>query len=289
MSFPSVVSLFSVLPFYAFALLLLFGATYFYRRTCSFSFTAELTERDNPAFGASFTGYLLGVAIALTGAFPSHDASAVDAVISMTYSGALAIVLMRLSLWINDDCVLSRFSGRAEILVDRNVGVGVAVAGSSIGTGLVLAGSLTGESASHLHAVRDIFIYWVIGQAFFIAGAHLFFRLAGYAVQDVMEKRNNTAAGISLGGFLVALGVLLWASSRNATSNILQEISTTGILAILGGVLLLLGRVVTEKVILPRINFAKEIAIDENSAAGLVSAGSSIVTALILAAAISAR
>ncbi|MDB6035771.1 MAG: hypothetical protein JWM16_6109 [Verrucomicrobiales bacterium] len=289
MFYSTLVSLFAVLPFYGYALLLLFLACYLYRKTCRFSFTDELTERDNPAFGASFAGYLLGVAIALTGTLPSRGVSFEEGLISMTFSGVLAVVLMRLSIWINDAFVLSRFDGLVEILRDRNVGAGFAVAGASIGTGLVLAAVMTGNSESYLYAIRDILVYWAVGQALFIAGAHLFFRMAGYDVQEALEKKNNTAAGLSIGGFLISFGILMWAVSRNASGHLLDELAVTVLLAVTGGAILLLSRIATEKIILPRISFAKEISIDENKAAGLVSAASSIVTALLLAAAIAAR
>ncbi len=285
---PTVTSLLAILPYYAYALLLVCGASYFYRRTCRFSFTDELTERDNPAFGAAFTGYLAGVGIALTGAFPSQQTLFKDALLTMTYSGVLAILLMRVSIWVNNTFVLSRFSGHDEILRDHNMGAGIAVGGSSIGTGLVLAAIMTGESENYLLGIRDILIYWAVGQTLFIGGAHLFFRVAGYDVQGILEKNNNTAAGISLAGFLIALGVFVWSVSRNASGNILPEVGTTVLLALIGGAVLLMSRVLTEKLILPRINFAKEISTDENKAAGLVSAACSIVTALMLAAAITA-
>ncbi|MES2572626.1 MAG: DUF350 domain-containing protein [Verrucomicrobiota bacterium] len=289
MNHPIVAALLAILPLYAYGLFLLVGATYFYRTTWKFSFTEELTERDNAAFGASFTGYLIGVGIALTGAFPSPHAPLQDALITMTYSGILAIVLMRVSVWINDAFVLSRFNGLVEIIRDRNIGVGIAVAGSSIGTGLVLAGIMTGESETDLSAITDILIYWAVGQALFILGAHLFFRVAGYDVQGTLEKNNNTATGISLGGFLIALGVLIWSASRNASGELFSELGITVVLALFGGALLLLSRIITEKLILLRIDFSKEISIDENKAAGLVSASCSIVTALMLAAAIASR
>ncbi|MDB6155373.1 MAG: hypothetical protein JWL90_3826 [Chthoniobacteraceae bacterium] len=285
---PTVASLLAVLPYYAYALILVCGASYFYRRTCRFSFTDELTERDNPAFGAAFTGYLTGVGIALTGAFPSQQTSLTTGLLAMTYSGVLVILLMRISIWVNDAFVLSRFSGHDEILRDRNMGAGVAVAGSSIGTGLVLAAIMTGESENYLLGIRDTLVYWAVGQTLFVAGAHLFFRIAGYDVQGILEKKKNTAAGISLGGFLTALGIFVWSVSRNASGNLLPEVGTTVVFGLIGGVVLLMSRVLTEKLILPRINFAKEISTDENNAAGLVSAACSIVTALMLAAAITA-
>jgi len=274
------------IPFYAYALLLAFVGCLYYRKTCRFSFTEELTVRDNPAFGVCLAGYLLGLVIALAAAFPANAVSPLDAFISMTYSGLLAIVLMRASIYVNGRFILSRFCIKDEMLRDRNVGTGFAVAGSSIATGLVLAGVLTGESDSYLFAVRDILLYWALGQGLLIAGAALFSATAGYDVHGSLEHHDNPATGASLGGFLVALGILLGAILRNSSSSIVEELSIALIEVFVGGTLLLLSRFVTERLILPRVNFADEIAVQHNTAAGLISATASIVTALLVAAAV---
>jgi len=284
-----VAHLLEAIPFYAYALLILFAGKLFYERTSRFSFIDELTERDNPAFGACLAGYLLGITLALTGAFPSPADSYFIAVRDMTTSGVLAILLMRASIWINDKLILNRFSINVEMLRDRNIGAGAAVAGSCVGTGLVLAGALMGNSDSWLQSVRDIVVYWAVGQALFIGGALAFYRTAGYNVQETLENDNNAAAGISLGGFLAGLGILLWAVLQNASSDLGAELTTILITAVCGIPLLLLSAIVTEKLILPRISLPKEIAIDKNSAAGLICATASLSTAILLAATLLSR
>lgn len=292
--------LFALVPFYAYALLMVFGANFFYRRTSNFSFHDELTERDNPAFAACLAGYLGGVVIALTGAFPDSSASYGDAAISMTYSGLLAILLMRASIWMNHEFILNKFNIDFEMVQDRNVGAGIAVAGSSLGTGLVLAGALTGESDGHLFAIRDIFVYWAIGQALFIVASWAFFKTAGYDVQKTLEHDRNTAAGFSLGGFLVGLGIVLGASIKGASSQLLPvvdasgtvvlgELITTATLLLICVPLLLLTTVITQRLIFHHVNLAKEIAIDKNVAAGIVCATASISTALLVASLITNR
>ncbi|MCX6967993.1 MAG: DUF350 domain-containing protein, partial [Verrucomicrobia bacterium] len=261
----------------------------FYERTSQVGFLEELTERDNPAFGACLAGYLLGITLAITGAFPLSPVSHLIAVRDMTTGGVLAILLMRASIWINDKLILNHFSIDLEMLRDRNIGAGAAVAGSCIGTGLVLAGALTGSSPSWLHSVRDIVVFWAAGQLLFIAGAWAFYHSAGYGVQETMEHDNNTAVGISLGGFLASLGVLLWALLENASSELGTELAGILILALVGIPLLLLSSILTGKLLLPRINIPKEIALDKNTAAGLICATASLATALLLAAALHSR
>ncbi|RYD61858.1 MAG: DUF350 domain-containing protein, partial [Verrucomicrobiaceae bacterium] len=132
-------------------------------------------------------------------------------------------------------------------------------------------------------------IYWAIGQALFIAGAGLFFATAGYNVQVSLEHDDNTATGISVGGFLVALGIFLAAILRNASSNITQEVVIIAVEVLIGGVILILTRFVTERLILPRVNLDTEIAEQKNTAAGMICAASSIITAILLSAAVTAH
>lgn len=278
--------LLAFIPYFAYGLVILFAGKLFYEKTSSFSFHDELTERDNPAFGICLGGYVLGIAAALTGVFPATGTGVARAAVDMTTGGVMAILLLRASMVINDRLILNRFSINVEMLRDRNLGAGAAVAGSSLGTGLVLAGALTGESLSWLHSVRDIAIYWAAGQALFVAGGWAFCRTAGYDVQKTMEDDNNTAAGLSLGGFLAALGVLLWAVLQNASSDLLLELQLIVAAAVLGLPLLLLATILTQKLLLPRINLPKEIAVDKNSAAGVICATASLATALLLAAAL---
>ena len=274
--------LLEAVPFFAYALVILWLGKLFYQQTSRFSFHDELTERDNPAFGACLAGYLLGIALALTGAFPTGPVSHLIALRDMTTGGVLAILLMRASIWINDKLILSHFSIDVEMLRDRNIGTGAAVAGSCIGTGLVLAGALTGESPDWLQSVRDIAVYWAAGQALFIGGAWAFYHTAGYDVQETMEHDNNAAAGISL-------GVLLWALLQNASGDLLVELATLLAVAVVGIPLLLFSSILTRKLILPHINLPKEIALDKNAAAGLICATASLATALLLAAALLSR
>lgn len=277
------------IPFYAYGLLLALAGCFLYRKTSNFSFTDELTVQDNPAFAVCLTGYLIGLVFALAAAFPENAVSAGDALISMTYSGLLAIVLMRASIAVNDRFILHKFNINEEMLRDQNLGTGFSVAGGSIATGLILAGSLTGESDSYLLAVRDIVIYWAIGQVLLIAGAHLFYATAGYNVLNSLEHHDNPATGISLGGFLIALGILLGAVLRYASSSIWDELAIIGVELTIGGSLLLLTRFVAERLIIPKVNLADEISVQKNAAAGMICATASILTALLLAAAVTAH
>jgi uncharacterized membrane protein YjfL (UPF0719 family) len=88
------------------------------------------------------------------------------------------------------------------------------------------------------------------------------------------------AAGLSFGGFLVAIGIITKVSLTGASSNILTEIVTTTMLATSGLFLLVLVRIIADRVILPSSKLSKEVAVDKNVAAGAVAAASFVSVAL---------
>jgi uncharacterized membrane protein YjfL (UPF0719 family) len=274
------------LPLFATA----FGAVWFakvlYQWTESFDFAHELTEKDNPAFGTALAGYLIGATIALVGAFPSQPVTNLQTLLSalgaLAFQGLLAAVLMRASVWLIGRFVLYKFGVDDEMIRDRNVGTGTVLAGGCIAAGLVLHGALSGESDSPWHAVRDLLVFWAAGQIILIGGAWLFIHAVRFDVEKVIQE-NNVAAGISLGGFLAAVGIIVNAALSGASSDLGSELLVTFGCSLLGLGLLVCSAIIAAWVFLPHSPVSKEIAVDKNPAAGLISAAAFISAALLLA------
>ena len=270
--------------------LVAFAALWFakalYQWTEPFNFADELTEKDNPAFGAAIAGYLLGAAIALTAAFPKSPAldlpSLLSAVELLALQGVLVAVLMRTSVWVVSHGVIHRFGVSRKMVEDRNAGAGAVVAGGCIAAGLVLHGALSGESASPWMALRDLLVFWTLGQAILLSGSWLFTRVAGYDVQKALQQ-NNVAAGFSLAGFLVAVGILVDAALTGAADNLALELVLTLVVSAVGLLLLFVTALIAARVFLPHAAIAKEIETDRNPAAGILSAVCFVAVALLLA------
>jgi len=105
----------------------------------------ELVENDNLAFAVAHVGYFVGLLTALGGALLGESQGLLLDMFNMVVYGLLAIVLMNLSIMINDKVILRKFSVYKEILEDKNVGTGVVEGAMAIATGLVILGSLYGE------------------------------------------------------------------------------------------------------------------------------------------------
>lgn len=232
---------------------------------------AELTHNDNFAYGAHLGFYLLGVSIALSSLFLGATQDHLANMWSILIYAPITIVLMRLGLLINDKLVLKNFSVDDEIVKDRNLGTGFAVGGSSVASGLILAGALSGESVSYATGIRDLAAYWAIGQVLLAFGAFVFQMITPFDFHQEIED-DNVSAGISYGGFVVGIGLVVYSALNGAGPNLLAEAVITLIIAVAGIVLLAVIRVVADRIILPSASLSDEIVEDRNVAAGIIAA-----------------
>lgn len=267
-------------PYFAALIMLLFVGKWLFDRTTKYNIDDELTHNDNPAFGIVLAAFFVGLAIALTGTLYGVGGDPATDFIGIAIYGVLTLILVRLSIVVNDKLILHKFCVHKEITKDKNCGTAFVVGGSCIATGFMISGALTGESITPVRGVIDLLIYFAIGQALLILGGVIFQTITSYDVHEVIEHDDNTAAGLSFGGFLVAIGIITKVSLSGATSNILTETITTAMLALSGLVLLVAVRIITDRVILPKSSLCKEISVDKNTAAGAVTASTFVAVAL---------
>jgi uncharacterized membrane protein YjfL (UPF0719 family) len=282
--------LLTILPTLAAGVVILYLGKLLFAWTVPYKFQEQLIHKDNPAFGVAFLGYMVGLAIAISGSLLVRG-NVLDDLTDLAVGGAVSIVLMRLSIFINHRLILYKFNVDKELIEDRNVGTAFVVAGSSLATGLLLNGVMQGDSSPMLGvpllgAVRDMVVYWLLGQAILVAGGLVFNRLAGYDVQKEIGTDHNLPAGINCGGLLVALGIIIRASLIGADSNLLVESAITFISAAAGILLLVLIQVIVSHLFFSKSPFAHEVVKDKNPAAGAISAACAIGVAILLAAAL---
>ena len=195
---------------------------------------------------------------------------------------------MRISVWISDKCILYKFKVEKELIEDRNAGTGFVVAGSCIATGLMLCGVLSGESASTGEMIRDIVLYWAIGQILLVIGAKFYTLVTRYDVHKVIEDDDNVSAGLCFGAYLLAQGVIAYGSLNGASGAIINEMIITTVAGIFGMILLVTSSVVVDKAFLPKSCLVKEIVEDQNIAAGATVAAIFVTVGITLSNIISA-
>jgi uncharacterized membrane protein YjfL (UPF0719 family) len=280
-----------IVPYFAAALVLFFlGKFLFDLSTPGIKDDEELTKKDNPAFGVLFVGYMLGLAVALAGAFSSLGPSVLDNVLDIGTSGLAAIILMRVSMALGERLILPGLRLDAQIVAERNLGAGFAFAGLLVANGFVISGVMQGRSDTWLVALLDIGVYWAAGQVFLLLAWLLYLAIANLGSRSRFDVRRNigaeknTAAGISVGGFLVATGLVLQAAFAGAGSDIGAELLVTLAVGVCGLVLLAAARALSALVLLPNADLADEVSRQGNTAAGAVSAMSFVAVAAIFAA-----
>ena len=96
----------------------------------------ELVENDNLSFAFAHVGYFIGLLLAIGSAVLGESDGLINDLINIGIYGALSIILLNLSILINDKVILSRFDLKKEILIDKNVGSGIAEGANAIATGL---------------------------------------------------------------------------------------------------------------------------------------------------------
>lgn len=106
-----------------------------------------------------------------------------------------------------------------------------------------------------------------------------------YSVSDLILG-GNIAAGISVCGLLIALGLILRASIAGPFISWTDDIKSFGESVAFGIVALLILRILIDKTFLPHTNLKTEIVRDKNAAALVLTESVVIGCAIIIAAAI---
>ena len=248
----------------------------------------ELTGKDNPALGLAMTGYFAGVMIVFIGAVAGPDLDAeltvgetVAAVCIDVLYALGGIVALNVGRWVVDKLVLTRFSTAKEIVEDRNAGTGAVECGAYIATALVVAGAIHGEGGGPLSAV----VFFVLGQIVLILFTLFYQWITKYDIHAEIE-RDNVAAGVALGFSMVAMGIVVLKGVAGDFASWAENLTWFGVYVVLGFVLLLVLRKVTDVLFLPKSPIHHEIAVDRNLNAawieGVVATGIAAMVYVLL-------
>jgi uncharacterized membrane protein YjfL (UPF0719 family) len=288
--------IYSVSAFLLCAGILLLGRVA-YAKLAKYDVDHELTEADNPAVGTALFGFLAGLVIVMVALLGNASADLEDPVdvawelAEFAVYGALAVLLLKLAGWINDRIILHRFENQKELVNDRNVGAGAALAGSYIACGLVLAGSLSGQVDPSLlpegkgdlaYAAVELSValaFFALAQLVLAAYGLIYQAIQKEDVHDAIERDytqdgvlhgGNMAAGIAFGGNLAAVGVILYGATAGDFHGWVEHLTGFGITVGVGLLLLPVWRVFVDKVMLSKADLNKEIYEDRNVNAALL-------------------
>ncbi|UII26952.1 DUF350 domain-containing protein [Fulvivirga maritima] len=233
----------------------------------------ELVKKDNLAFSLSHVGYFVGLLIAIGSAIVGPSQGLWNDVIVISIYGALAIVLLNVSIIITDRVLLSRFSVRKEIIEDQNEGTGIVEGAVSIASGLIIFGAVTGESSSISAGIISALAFWFLGQLALLLTGWVYNLITPYDIHEHIEK-DNVAVGIGFAGALVAMGNLIKFGLMGEFESWGATLSEAGLEVVVGLILLPVMRYITDKILLPGENLTDEIINQEkpNIGAAIVEA-----------------
>lgn len=270
----------------AFGLLLV--AKKLFDRLTPYSLDVQLTDKDNPAVGLVLTGFLLGIVAIIAGVFSGGGAAEefsaallgqdVVAVLSYAIPG---MVLLFFAGVVTDKVVLHRFCIHQEIVEHRNMAVAAVVASIYLSSGLIVAGGIVGS-----FSLFSALMAYLIGQVGLVLFAFLYQKLTSYDDLKELGERKNKAAGVAFAGNLFAYGLILMKGVSMSGGGLVEtpvdRLTHFFYYAIVGCILLVVIRSVTDRVFLPKEKLSKEIVEDQNLCAGLIEAGLAVASGIIL-------
>ncbi|NTW36855.1 MAG: DUF350 domain-containing protein [Syntrophobacteraceae bacterium] len=234
--------------------LFLLGKVVFDLLNRQFSLKEELVERDNLAVAISVAGYFIGLTMALGGVLAGESVSLKQDVIDITRYGIVAIVLLNLSYWINDWCILMRSNIGQELVRDQNCGVGLISGANHVAMGLILYGLLSGEGGGLL----TVAVFWVLSQLALILAAKLYDFLSPYDVQEALA-RDNAAVGAAYAGMLLGIGNVIRFAVQGNFSGWVPSLTSFGLVVMSGLMALPVLRWITDRLILPGRRLNEEL------------------------------
>ena len=243
-----------------------------------FNLKHELIERDNTAVAIAFAGYLVGLIVALGGALSGPSISLAVDLIDLFLYGGVAIVLLNVSVRINDWLILRRVSATQEIVRDRNWGVGMIEAANHLAMGLIIYGAIAGGGG-----MLDVAGFWLLGQLSLIFAAFIYNRLAPFDVQDAIE-RGNTAVGTAFAGMLLAIGNIVRFAQGQDFHSWGQNLGYYATVVLFGFIALPVARLATDRIILPGKRLTDELINQEhpNVGAGVIEAAVYIAMSFLI-------
>ncbi len=245
----------------------------------------ELVERDNFAFAFANVGYLSGVIIALGGALTGDSSgNLINDLIGFSLYALMSIVLLNLSIILNDFLILRRMNLKHELVEDQNIGVGVLEAAISIATGLIIYGAVSGDSHHDvINGFLSTAIFWAIGMGIFVLSTFVYNAILNFNLLEEIKK-NNVAVGVAYSGVIISIANLIRSGIQG--DFISWEASGYSILynSIIALAVLPIVRVIADKLLLPGQKLTDELVNQEkpNVGAGLIEAFAYISCSILL-------
>lgn len=227
----------------------------------------ELVENDNLAFSFAYVGYYIGLLLAIGSAVVGESRGLTNDLIDIGIYGALSIVLLNITLIINDKLIFSKFNMKKEILEDKNLGTGIIEGANAIATGLIVLGAIHGEGHGDGGPIITAVLYWLLGQGILFITSIVYNLITPYDIHEHIEK-NNVAVGIGYAGAVIAIANLIRFALMHDFESWTSTLSDVAVDTTIGLIFLPIARLMTDKILLPGQKLTDEIVNQENPNVG---------------------
>ncbi|HEX7049793.1 MAG TPA: DUF350 domain-containing protein [Longimicrobiales bacterium] len=239
----------------------------------------EIEENSNIAVGLRRAGVYLGITLGLYGIMSTPAVGGFGADLAATMiDGAVLTVLILVAAWIANAVLLHGIDNRAAVR-GGNVAVGLVELCAFIATGFIAMSSFGGVGGGVLAAV----VFFALGQLALVVLVILYEKLTPFNALGEIGG-GNAAAGLMVGGMLIALGIVLAASLAGDFTSWTTDITSFVISAAIGIIVLLAILKPIDWIFLPNTDFRTEIERDRNVAAIAVASSVQIAVALVITA-----
>lgn len=229
----------------------------------------QLVEEDNFAFALSYVGYYIGLLLAI-GAAVIGDGEEGGSLYDLLWSlldiavyGGLGILLLNLSVIINDKLIFRKFKVKKELIEDKNIGTGIIEAANSVATGLIILGAIHGEGFGEGGPIVTAVLYWILGQVIMYIVSMVYNAITPYDIHDHIEKK-NAAVAIGYAGALIAVANLIRFSLMHDFDSWIVTLEDVAVDTAIGLLLLPLARLLADKILLPGQNLTDELINQEH-------------------------
>ncbi len=251
----------------------------------------ELSVRDNPAFGISFAGAVLALALIMTGAVSGEPSISLlhEAMIVAAY-GVLGIVLMLSSRLFFDRVALPLINLREQI-VTGNVTAAVIDAANLLSTAIVIRAVMIwvdNESLAGLFVVLLAFLFSQLVMILVTRYRQWVYRRrhAGTRLQDAFRE-GNLAIGLRYFGHRLGAALAITAASGMVAydeGRLILSAGSWALVSLLMVIVVSLVAIAARFLIMPRIDIAAEVGRQRNLGVGLVEGVIYLAIGLIMAA-----
>ena len=231
----------------------------------AYSLKSALALDDNKALAIAMAGYMFGTGI-ITKATVS-DLNRADGWLNVALVfawQAIGVVLMEITRLITDHVVVPGLSLPEEVIKKRNIAAGIVEGCAYISSGQVISASLSGPANSWAVDILSVLMWFVVGQASFIAFAALMRCRTPWSLAAGI-KSGNAAAATVFGLNKITIAMFL----TNAISKS-DALLTFAVWFTIGTFVLISTNYIIDVAVIPGAKLGDEIRVDRNWGAALV-------------------